>query len=247
MHRKPVDGHAPLETSLPWARRTWRRNPPEEHTNAVTRRCLPFDPRSRRQGGAGHRRLDRHRRSTGPRLCRAEAARSALHYNQSREAAEKLAAEIGKAGRRGVPHARRFLALGRCRARRRGHGQAFRPARRAGQQCRRHARPRPLCRDDRRAIRPRHGPQCALGHHRLPRRHALAEEAGRLHRQHLVDRRPQRRRRRRRALRLGQVLRLQRDARHGQGTDRLPASGSMPWRPASSPRPSTSAIRPPSR
>ena len=38
-----------------------------------------------------------------------------LHYNQSREAAEKLAAEIAKQGRRGVPDPGRLLGFGRRR------------------------------------------------------------------------------------------------------------------------------------
>ena len=61
---------------------------------------------------------------------------------------------------------------------------------------------------------------------RQPRRHPVAEEAGRLHHQHLLDRRAQRRRRWRGALRLGQGLRLECHARHGQGTDRPSASAS---------------------
>ena len=108
----------------------------------------------------------------GAALVRAYAAqgcRVGLHYNQSRDAAEALAAELRERGRRRSPHAGRFLRSGR---RPRGSSRtrgAFRRARRAGQQCRRHARPRALCRDDRRAVRPGHGPQRALRRHRLPR------------------------------------------------------------------------------
>jgi len=87
----------------------------------------------------------------GAALARAYAVQGTkvgLHYNASRDAAEELATEIRDAG----GHV--FLIQGDFSVsadvtRRRGDGRPLRPARWAGQQCRRHARPRALCRNER--------------------------------------------------------------------------------------------------
>ncbi len=80
----------------------------------------------------------------GAALARAFAAQGAkvgMHYNASREPAEKLAEEIKAAG--GTVHLiQGDVSQGRRDgARRRGDGEDLRPSRRPHQQCRRHARP----------------------------------------------------------------------------------------------------------